>query len=141
MSAEKKNQVKGSKWILVMDDDEVIRMVTRAILEQIGYRVCLTENGDEAVESYKEARTCGYPFDAVIVDLHVPGGKGGKETIGNLLKIDPHAKVILTSGDISDPAMSNHREYGFRDVLIKPFMGNTLQQKVQRVLSEEGYHT
>jgi CheY-like chemotaxis protein len=121
-----------------MDDEEFVRAVTRAMLEQAGYKVYLAENGDEAVGCYEEAKKCGYPFDAVIMDLYVPNGKGGKETIKKLLEIDPRVKAIVMSGAVSDPAITDYKMYGFKSALKKPFTSHDLQQTINLVLDEKG---
>ena len=121
-----------------MDDEEFIRTVTRFMLEQAGYKVYLAENGDEAVGCYEEARKCGYPFDAVIMDLYVPNGKGGKEAIKKLLEIDPRVKAIVMSGAVSDPAITDCRQYGFKRALKKPFTSDDLQRTINLVLEEQG---
>jgi DNA-binding NtrC family response regulator len=138
MSMEKLNMAPPStKWILVMNDDDAMRSDMRTMLMQAGYKVCLAKNSDETIACYKEARRCGYPFGAVIVDLHVPQGKGGKETIKGLIEYDPGVKAIVTSGAVADPAMTDFKAYGFKDVLTKPFTSTTLEKVVHRVLSEE----
>ncbi len=60
-----------------------------------------------------------HPFNAVILDLTVPGGMGGKESIKKLSEIDPNVKAIVSSGYSNDPVMANFREYGFSGVYSK----------------------
>lgn len=57
----------------------------------------------------------------VILDLIVPDGMGGKETIEKLIDIDPNVKTVVCSGYSNDPVMSNYKDYGFKDVIKKPF--------------------
>ncbi len=123
------------KWILVMDDDEVIRTVMGAMLEQAGYRVSLTENGDEAVECYEEAKKYGYSFDAVIIDLNIPEGRDGRGTIKKLLEIDPEVKAVAMSGSVNDPAITDFKLYGFKSALKKPFTSNDLVQTMGTVFA------
>jgi PAS domain S-box-containing protein len=111
----------GSGLILVMDDEEAVTDIARAMLETLGYTVECTKNGADTVDLYKKRKEEGKPFSAVIMDLTVPGGMGGKEAIKLLLKIDPTIKAIVSSGYSTDPIMSNFLEYGFTAVLKKPY--------------------
>ncbi len=105
-----------------MDDDELVRDSLGQMLVNIGYSVELAINGQEAIAIYKNAMLSDHSFDAVIMDLTIPGGMGGKETIVELIKIDPKVKAIVSSGYSYDPIMSNHKDYGFKEVLTKPYM-------------------
>ncbi len=89
----------------------------------------------EAVELYEEAMRTGESFDAVILDLTVPGGMGGKEAIGKLREIDPDIIAIVSSGYSGDPVMSNFREYGFSDVIVKPYNPEQMKVTLYGVLS------
>lgn len=109
----------------------------RSMLEQAGYKVCLAENCDEVVDCYKEAQKCGYPFDAVIVDLHVLEGQGDEETIRRLIECDPGAKVIATSSTLTDVFLADIENRGFKSVLKKPFTRGTLEQTVHSVINRE----
>lgn len=71
----------------------------------------------------------------VIMDLTIPGGVGGREAIKRLLVIDPHAKVIVTSGYSTEPVMANYREYGFVGRLFKPFKLEELKREIVRVIN------
>ena len=122
----------GSGRVLVMDDNEDIRTTAQAILKELGYTVELAEDGAEAVEIYSQGKEQGLPFSAVILDLTVPAGMGGKETIQNLLKIDPAVKAIVSSGYSNDPIMASYGEYGFRAVLTKPYR----PQEMSKVLRD-----
>ena len=62
---------------------------------------------------------------------------GGKETMKELLKIDPHVKVIVSSGYSSDPIMSDYKQYGFRDVIAKPYKIEELEEVIERVIAED----
>ena len=77
------------------------------------------------------------PFHAVIMDLTIPGGMGGKEAVGEVLRIDPDAKIIASSGYSNDPVMSDYRHYGFCGIIAKPYrieeLGELLSQVTQGV--------
>ncbi len=120
--------------VLVMDDQEVIRMLLSVMLVAFGYEAHLISNGEDAIASYRKAKESGNPFDAVIIDLNIPGGMDGRETIRKLLEIDPDVKAIVSSGLTDDPAMINHRSYGFRGALQKPYTINELRQVLQEVI-------
>lgn len=112
---------RGTGRVLIMDDEEMIRGIEQELLEELGYMVESAENGSEAVELYLKRKEQGQPFDAVILDLIIPGGDGGLETLKKLLEIDPNVKAIVCSGYSNDPIIANYREYGFKGALCKPF--------------------
>jgi len=111
---------KGSGRILVMDDEEIIREVAREILTQLGYDAETCGNGQEALRLYRQALETE-PFDAALMDLTIPGGMGGKETMRKLLELDPKVRGIVTSGYSNDPILAHYGEYGFRGVILKPY--------------------
>lgn len=107
--------------VLIMDDEEVMREMLSMMLSACGYTVVLAEDGQEAIARFTEANESGEPFDAVILDLNIRCGMGGKEAITKLLEVDPCAKVIVLSGSHSDPVMENYHDYGFSAALRKPY--------------------
>ena len=127
-----------SARILVMDDEEIIREVVSQLLEACEYEVETAEGGQSAIEMYQQARTCGRPFAAVIMDLTIPGGMGGEEAIKELLLLDPEVKAIVSSGYADDPIMANYVEYGFKGIVSKPYSINQLREVLSRVLGEGG---
>ncbi|HEY3128003.1 MAG TPA: ATP-binding protein [Acidobacteriota bacterium] len=122
----------GSGKVLVMDDEEIIRDSIGELLGELGYEVDFACDGAAAIALYERALALGHPFDAVIMDLTIPGGMGGKEAIRRLREIDPKARAIVSSGYSEDPVMADFREYGFSAVLVKPFRVD----EVGRVLAE-----
>jgi PAS domain S-box-containing protein len=126
--------------ILVMDDEAIIRELTHEMLVKLGYRVITAKNGNEAVELYRKAKGSGRPFDAVIMDLIVPGDIGGEQAIRILKEMDPDAKIIISSGNFNNPLMSNSRKYGFCPVIAKPYRMSELHQVLQETLGESEDH-
>ena len=133
--SDKTIAMKGEGRILLIDDEEMIRRSAGEMLRRFGYDVTSAKDGEEAIRYYKEASASEWPFDVVIMDLTIRGGKGGRETIEELMTIDPDAKVIVSSGYSDDPVMSNFKEYGFRDVITKPYKIDEVGRVLRRVLS------
>jgi len=127
----------GKGKILVMDDEELVRKVIGEMLVFLGYEVEFAKEGIEAIELYKKAKAQGQPFDAIIMDLTIPKGMGGKETINKLLEIDPTVKAIVSSGYSTDPVMTEFTKYGFKGFIIKPFKIKELGEVLYRVIMEK----
>jgi PAS domain S-box-containing protein len=125
----------GSGNILVMDDNETIRIVMKKLLEQHGYKVFTASDGATAVRMYRKALKEGKKVRMAILDLTIRGGMGGKETIKRLKAIDPDVKAIISSGYSQDAIMSDPHAYGFCGVVTKPFQPKTLLATMQKVLS------
>lgn len=128
-------QARASGRILLMDDDAMILRTTSRMIMHLGYTVETAADGREAIYKCSEAMKAGKPFDAAILDLTVPGGMGGKETVGELLKIAPSVRVIVSSGYSSDPVLSNYATYGFSGYLAKPFSQQELIVSLLHVLN------
>jgi len=124
----------GSGKVLVMDDEDVVRDVSGEMLKLLGYDSDFATDGRQAVEMYKKAWDAGTPYAAVIMDLSIPGGTGGKDAIVKLLEIDPGVKAIVSSGYSKDPIMSNFRKYGFSDVIAKPYRVSEFSRIVKGVI-------
>ena len=135
MTAEKAGQAGGK--ILVMDDEEIIRKMLKNMLSLAGYTVELSADGAEALEKYQQAIKERDPFSAVIMDLTIPGGMGGKEAIQKLLEIDPNAVAIVSSGYATDAIMSDYKAYGFKAVIAKPYSAKQLQETLSGLLTRK----
>ena len=107
--------------VLVMDDEDSVRRVTSAFLMRLGYEVVLAVDGGEAVDIYRRTLTSGNHFAFVILDLTVPGGLGGRETLESIREIDAGVTAIATSGYTNDPILSNPKGYGFIAGIAKPY--------------------
>lgn len=123
--------------VLLMDDEDMIRDMAGQMLNCIGYEAELVRAGGEAIERYKDSRRKGEPFDVVILDLTIRGGMGGKETIRTLMEMDPTVKVILSSGETADRAVSHFKEYGFSALLPKPYTMQDLIRVLQEVMHKK----
>jgi len=124
--------------ILFMDDEKIIRDIAEQIIHNIGYDAILAQHGIEAIELFKRERQLGGRFEAVILDLTVKGGMGGRETLKKLIEIDPDIKAIITSGYTNDPVIAKYRDYGFLGAITKPYKANDLKELLEKVLRENG---
>ncbi len=138
--AVKETLPSGRGKILIMDDQRDVREIAGRLLEHIGYEIGYAKDGAEAVDLYRRAQEAGQPFDAVIMDLTIPGGMGGKEAIQKLLEIDPGVKAIVSSGYSTDPIMADFRRFGFSGVVSKPYEVGELSAALLEVLGSDGDH-
>jgi signal transduction histidine kinase/ActR/RegA family two-component response regulator len=125
----------GRGHLLLMDDEEMILDGTGRMLQHLGYSVRLARNGEEAVALYRGARDQGRPFDAVIMDLTIPAGMGGKEAVQVLRALDPDVTAIVSSGYSDEPIMAEYAQHGFDGVLAKPYTMRELVDVLEQVLS------
>ncbi|MEW6379605.1 MAG: PAS domain-containing protein [bacterium] len=124
----------GRGRILFMDDQESLRDMVGEMLNDLGYEVDLAREGDEAIELYAQARESDKPFDAVILDLTIPGGMGGEEAIKKLHQLDPSVKAIVSSGYSQDPIMAEYQQHGFCEVVAKPYGIRELSEVLHKVV-------
>jgi CheY-like chemotaxis protein len=111
----------GRGRILVMDDELPVRRLLARILAKLGYEADVVAEGEAAVASFQRALRDGRRYDAVILDLTIPGGMGGAATIGELRRLDPQIKAVVSSGYSTDPILSDHAAHGFDAVMSKPY--------------------
>jgi two-component system cell cycle sensor histidine kinase/response regulator CckA len=124
--------------VLIMDDEDMVAEVAQEMLESIGYTAQLTSSGLEAIEQFKSAEERDEPFDAVILDLTVPGGMGGGEAVGHIKQIRADIPVLVMSGYADDAVLARYRDYGFDGVLPKPFMIPDLRRALHEVEAMRG---
>ena len=131
---ERNHPVAGNGRILVMDDEDFIRNLVARMLPRMGYTVALAADGRTAVAMYREALEAGQAFDAVILDLTVPGGMGGKDTVRALQAIDPDVRALVSSGYSNDPVMASYLDYGFCGAVQKPYLIQELGNLLNKIL-------
>jgi CheY-like chemotaxis protein len=107
--------------ILIMDDEEIVRTLAATMFQYLGYAVTTCATGEEAIELYKHAMVSGACYLAVVLDLTIHGGMGGRDAAGQILRLDPAAMLIVSSGYSNDPVMADHTRYGFHSMLPKPY--------------------
>jgi len=132
----KKEIIFGHGHILIMDDEVQIRNLLGEMVQTCGYRFQAVPDGQEALHVFRQAQSSGEPFSAVILDLTIPGGLGGKEVVKELLSLDPHVRAIVVSGYSNDPVLANYKEYGFKGRVAKPFNLVDLSVALDGILRE-----
>ena len=121
--------------VLFMDDEAVLQELVTAMLGYLGYDAVCADHGEEALLRFEQARALGEPFDAIIVDLTVPGGMGGQETVQRLRALDPDVRVVVSSGYSNDPILANFRAHGFSGVIAKPYQMAELARVLEGVMN------
>jgi CheY-like chemotaxis protein len=124
----------GKGRILVLDDDAMVREVAGDMLASIGYRVESVADGRDALAAWRRARDGGDPFDALLLDLTIPGGMGGEETLRELRKVDPGVRAVVSSGYSNDAVLADFESFGFRGAVVKPYRLQELADSVAGVL-------
>ena len=126
----------GKGRILVMDDEEIIRNFVGTTLQKAGYQIVLTNSGSETLDLFKNEIKAGKKFDALILDLTIPGDFGGKEILEELFMIDPNVKAVVSSGYYNDPAIKNFKNFGFHGKLVKPYNIQEICRVLHNVIND-----
>lgn len=121
--------------ILLLEDDLLVRDLLRRTLEWAKFEVHETGDGKDTLRLYQEAMQAGRPYDLVILDLTIPDGMCGRETMSHLRRIDPQILAIVSSGYRDDPVMKDSAAHGFTAALPKPYQREALIQLVNTVLA------
>ena len=121
----------GARTVLLVDDEEDVRMVTQHMLERLGCSVLVAGDGREGVEVF---RTHAQLIDAVIVDLTLPR-LDGEQAFREIRRIRPDAAVIVISGYNDERASRLLGEAGLAGFLRKPFSVGDLRSVMDRALA------
>jgi PAS domain S-box-containing protein len=127
----------GYGRILLIDDEEIIRRSAGSLMERLGYEVTVAEDGKTGIRLHEKAVQENRPYDVIIMDLTIPGGMGGEETVKTLKKIDPDVKVVVSSGYSTDAILSRYEEYGFSAAVAKPWKMEELTDTLEQVMGRE----
>jgi PAS domain S-box-containing protein len=122
--------LRGSGTVLLVDDEDGIRMVAGRILQQLGYQILTAASGIQALEIYRRERD---RIDLVILDMLMPG-MGGAETFQELKGIEPGVRVLLSSGYSLDGEAQQAMAAGARGFIQKPYRLAGLSHKVAEIL-------
>ncbi len=120
--------------VLVMDDEEIMRLINKKMFEHYGCKVTLSTTGEEAVTLYRKQLEAGNAFDLVLLDLRVNSGMGGMEAARRIAALDSQATMVAISGDGSSEVMQRYAEYNFVAALSKPFSIDAIEDIISRFL-------
>ncbi len=131
-----KTRPRTSGIVIVMDDEEVMRDSIEQMLNYGDYTVRLANDGKEALRLFAACRQSKDDVAAILLDLTVPGGMGGKQTVEEIRKVDRGIPVFVTSGYADDPIVQNPHHYGFTDSISKPFLRTDLYELIAKYVKE-----
>ncbi len=124
---------RGSGTVLVVDDEYIMREVSRNILEQTGFEVLATGEGKEALELYRQHMAS---IRLILVDRTMPT-MPGEEVLERILSLNPEARIVLMSGYRSDSTVRELIDKGMAEFLPKPFRPEELVEKVRSVIAPQ----
>lgn len=124
----------GTGRILVMDDEAAVAKVLTRMIEHLGYRAATVRDGTAAIEACRLALGSRDRFDVFVLDLNVRDGMGGLEALAGIARLDPGAKVLVSSGYANDPVMAEFGARGFHGVLAKPYRLEEVALALRRAL-------
>jgi len=132
VKSDEDETIRGSGCILIIDDEAVIRATAEAILEDLGYRVILAENGLEGLSVFQKRHD---EIDLVIIDMIMPE-MNGSECFFEMKKINTDIKVILASGFSHKEALKEMQDHGLAAIIRKPFRTAQLSRLIASVLQK-----
>lgn len=127
----------GKGKILVLEDQQSISRMLQRMLGKMGYETICADDGERILKLFKNAQDSGDSVHMVILDLTIPGGMGGVETMKELLRMDPQVKAIVSSGYFDDPIMANYKQHGFSGVIPKPYNMAQLSEVLSEIETDE----
>lgn len=128
--------VQGDGRVLIVDDEDPLRLAAKKILQRQGYQVVDTDNGQDALKIYQSLYRTGTAPDVVLMDLTLRGGMNGAETAAEILRFDPDARLVVCSGSVNEDIQNAFLDKGFVAVLPKPYEAGELTQTVHDVIRQ-----
>ena len=107
--------------LLLLGDDPIIHRFLQRIMPHLNIQMDIALDGESCIQKFRLAQKTGKPYDVLIFDLVIPGGMGGKDAVKIIRKLDQDVHIIVSSGYSNDPVLSQHQDYGFDQVLKKPY--------------------
>lgn len=133
--AEISAQIGGTETVLVAEDEEEVRELTKVVLERFGYRVIEAVNGDDAVKKFMENKE---KVQLLLLDVKMPK-MGGKEAYDRIRKIKPDIKTLFASGYPADYVYKKDMLGAGVDFVSKPISPTELLKKIREMLDKKNY--
>jgi PAS domain S-box-containing protein len=121
---------RGQETVLLVDDEDMVLEIGRALLETMGYHVVTAKDGEEAIALYENE---GTGIDLVLLDMVMPG-LGGGEVYDRLKTVNPGMKCLLLSGYSIDGEASEIIQRGCDGFIQKPFKLRDLSKSIREIL-------
>lgn len=118
----------GYVRVLVLDDDEMMRIISQRMFEHFNCEVTTVDNGEDAVKEFVEGRSHGEAYDLVLLDLHIDDGMNGVDAAAEIHAIAPQTMMVVMSGDSRDEVMLHFKEYHFAAAMEKPFSIDAVEE-------------
>lgn len=135
-----KNSLKPSspekKRLLIVDDDELLLNMFSKLLKKLDFDSDRFTDIDRALNKYRTMASTGARYEAVIMDLNIPGKFSGQETIDRFREINSRIRIIVTSGDNNYPLMEDYLRHGLAGRLLKPFSIGDLKEVLDEILND-----
>ena len=126
-------QNNGKKTILIVDDEKLVRDVWNRFLSRQDYHVIESENGEEAVELFRQQNK---EIDLIILDMNMPG-MGGIQCLNELQKINPDAPILISSGYFGESEAEIKKKHSTVRFVPKPIELKKMSLIVRQILDEK----
>ncbi len=127
---DKQESAQGKAIVLLVDDEPVVLTIAARVLQRLGYQVLEAQSGEEALDVYSKNKE---KIDITILDMVMPG-IGGGQVYDRLKKMDPDAKVLLSSGYSRDGQAAEILQRGCNGFIQKPFTMSELSGQIRRIM-------
>ncbi len=126
----------GQGLLIVMDDEEVMRDTITIMLEKMGYQIVTTTDGRQTIDTLKKLLP-DTVIAGIFLDLTIPGGMGGRETLAAIRKLNTAIPVFVVSGYADDPIMKDPSQFRFTGSLCKPFRKSEMTSMLERYIRKK----
>jgi CheY-like chemotaxis protein len=112
-----------------------MRRAFKQIATACGFDVTAVSTSEEGMQHYRDRFRSNRPFDSVLLDINLRGGKSGEEVFEDMRRLAPAVPIIATSGQFTDSDLERYENLGFAGFLPKPFTVDQFDQVMNEVLA------